>query len=327
MRLRFGVWFAGPDPALAGGVTAALDALLPELPEAGRLVVGRRPGRPWAALADPLRATARRGSALVQNPSLRPRALARDLAVLAAWRGPVAWWLHGGSDAAWAALSPAFVRALSKRVTLVTLAERYGARLIRLGAPADRVRVIPPPYDPRAIPRPGDRGRDVLFLGRLTQEKGADLLLEAFARLAPPTRLVLAGDGPLRSALAARARALGVADRVVLPGFLDVTRKRAALEGAAVLALPSRDEAVPVAILEALAAGVPVVATEVGAVPETVGRAGIVVPRGDREALTAALTAVLVDPGDRAVVARRRAEAWHPRVVAASWRTLLAELQ
>lgn len=332
MHLRQRVWFAGPDPALPGGVTAALDALLPELPEAERVVVGRRPGRPWAAVGDPWRLGGG-GGVLVQNPSLRPRALARDLAVLAAWRGPAAWWLHGGSDAAWAALSPALVRALSRRITLVVLAERYGARWIRLGGAPDRVRVIPPPYDPRAVPDPGARGRDVVFLGRLTAAKGPDRLLEAFAAwvgaspdAARGSRLILAGDGPLRAALAARARDLGVAHRVVLPGFLEGASKRAALAGAAVVALPSRDEAVPVALIEALASGVPVVAGHVGAVAETIAGAGRVVAPDDVAALARAIGALVAEGGARAPRARALAARHHPARVAAAWRALLAEL-
>ncbi len=323
------VLFCAPDPARRGGVCAAVDALIPALPEARRGVVGRRRGRPGAAALDPWRIRRDPADLAVFNPSLRPASLARDIALLAAWDRPAALWIHGGSPAAWRRLPTGLTRRLTRRAVLVVLADRFGARLIRKGAPADRVRVIPPPYAPSAIPARRRPGPVVLFLGRLVPDKDPGALLDAFARIAPAhpdLRLVLAGDGPLRPALADRARRLGLGARVDLPGWIDGPTRRAALARAAVLALPSRDEAVPLAVVEALAAGVPVVATEVGAVPETVGDAGIVVPPGDAAALARAVARLLSDPGARPERGRARAARHHPDAVAARWRRVFAEL-
>ena len=321
--------FFGPDRALRGGVGAALAALLPHLDDVEYVPVGRAPGRPGAPLSDVARAARQVGDVAVFNPSLRPRALVRDLALLAAWRRPAALWIHGGSREAWDGLPSVWVRRVADRALLVVLAQRFGARLIHLGVPSERVRVVPPPYDPTAVARGTGRGTNVLFLGRLTRQKGADLLLEAFARVAPDhpqTRLIFGGTGPLRGWLAERARVLGLGDRVQLAGWLEGPTKRGALESAAVLALPSLDEAVPVSVLEALASGVPIVASDVGAVSETIGKAGIAVAPGDVAALAAALGRVLDSPGERSQRALEGAAAFHPSAVADRWKGILEQL-
>lgn len=300
--------FCGPPPGRRGGVQAVLRALVPRVDRAER-----------ATVVPP-----RHASAVVLNPSLRPRSLARDLAVLATWRGPAAVWVHGGSPSGWRRSLP-ILRRVADRAILVVLAERFGARLVHAGVPAERVRVVPPCYEPSEVAGADGRGRDVLFLGRLVREKGVDVLIEAFARVGAG-HLVLAGTGPLRGGLAERARALGIADRVILPGWIEGSAKRGALQSAAVVALPSLDEAVPIALIEAMASGVPVVATEVGAVPETVGGAGRLCPPGDVDALAAALARVLERPGDRGRIGLERAQRYHPRVVAAQWSAILDEL-
>lgn len=325
--------FCAPHPSLPGGVNAAVGSLLPALPEARRVTVGRQPGRPGLHLADPLRVARMRGSALVLNPSLRRRALVRDLAILGAWRGPAALWIHGGSVRAWKALTRSvgrrWLRRVADRALLVVLADRFGARLIHAGVPADRVRVVPPPWDPFAIPQILGPGRTVLFLGRLVPQKGPQMLLEAFSRIAdrhPEIQLVLAGTGPMERELADWAGRLGLRGRVQLPGQLDRTAKRAALSQAAVLVLPSLDEAVPLAVLEGMASGLVVVASDVGAVAETVGDAGYLVPPRDVGALASTLDRVLTLPIRDSERARRRAQATHPDRVAARWRRILAEL-
>lgn len=151
----------------------------------------------------------------------------------------------------------------------------------------------------------------VLFLGRLRDKKGVFDLLEAWPRVltaCPQARLLLAGDGEL-AAVAARAEALGVAASVSLPGWLDGARKAAALREAAVFVLPSYFEGLPIGVLEAMAAGVPVVATPVGGLPDLLcdGQDALLVPPGDVAALAAALTRLL---GDAGLAARLRETAW-----------------
>ena len=169
-----------------------------------------------------------------------------------------------------------------------------------------------------AEPVPGlDRGdADLLYVGRLRIRKGVEVLLEALAGLAlerPSARLLVAGDGEQRNALEARARELRLgADRVRFLGRVSAARVRWLLEGASALVVPSIYEGMPLVVLEAMAAGVPVVASRVSGIPEVVidGATGWLVPCEDPPALARALEAAL---GDR-VEARRRGEAGRRRV-------------
>lgn len=136
-------------------------------------------------------------------------------------------------------------------------------------------------------------------LGRLTDQKGYDLLLRALPRL-PGATLVLVGDGPERGALERTAAQLGVADRLVITGWL--REARAQLNGFDVFALPSRWEGMPLGILEAMHAGLPVLAADVGSVAEVVqdAQSGFLVPSDDVEALADRLARLLADSELRA---------------------------
>ena len=139
----------------------------------------------------------------------------------------------------------------------------------------------------------------ILFLGRLEVSKGIFDLLEAVAALRstlPDVRLVCAGDGQ-RIAVARYAERLGIADAVKFTGWVGPSGKRALLETAAVFALPSYDEALPNGLCEAMAAGVPVVASPVGGIPEVVtdGVSGLLVAPGDKATLERQLRRLLVD--------------------------------
>jgi glycosyltransferase involved in cell wall biosynthesis len=134
-------------------------------------------------------------------------------------------------------------------------------------------------------------------LGRLDRVKGYDLLLRALAQV-PEARLVVLGDGVERAVLEEQARDLGVADRVDLPGWHD--EPRSVLPTWDAFCLPSRSEGFPLSLVEAMFAGLPVVATQVGSVDEAVqdGRTGLLVPKDDVGALVAALRR-LTDPSCR----------------------------
>lgn len=135
-------------------------------------------------------------------------------------------------------------------------------------------------------------------VGRLEQRKGLEVLIEAVCRLAPGRPglgAVLVGDGPLRGALEEKVRSLGLADRVVLAGRReDVYRVLRSLD---VFALPSHTEGLSISLLEAAAAGCPIVATNVGGNAEVVedGQSGILVPAGSPEALAGAIERLLDD--------------------------------
>lgn len=171
-------------------------------------------------------------------------------------------------------------------------------QLALLGVPAERLDVLAH-YLPASELAPGSRaheGRYALAAGRLAPEKGLGDAVEAAARAGVPLRI--AGDGPEAAALAGRARGAPVE----LLGRVGRDRMRELLAGAAMLVLASRcHEFSPFAVLEAMGAGVPVVATRSGGVPELVG-AERCVPRADPGALAARMRALWAEP------ARRRAE-------------------
>ena len=186
------------------------------------------------------------------------------------------------------------------------------ASLVREFAPAQKLRTIAPGIDLAAWSTPdADRPQGVdlpdeyfLFVGRVASNKGLPTLLEAVARLDARVRrplLLMGRDWGERAHLETRARELGIADSVRFLGHVEpASAYRAVIRHARALVLPSEWEAFGLVLLEAMAAGTPVVATAVGGVPEVLdgGRAGRLVPYGDPVALAEALRAVIEDaPG------------------------------
>ncbi len=146
------------------------------------------------------------------------------------------------------------------------------------------------------------------WIGRVSPEKGPDLLLDAMRPLGPTARGVVIGDGPLRAPLEAASRA-ALGDRVTWCGAVP---DAGALVGAFdVVVLSSRTEGTPMVLLEAMAAGVPVAAFAVGGIPAVVSdREAFLAPPGDAAALARAIAAALGDRAD----ASRRAEAARARL-------------
>lgn len=135
-----------------------------------------------------------------------------------------------------------------------------------------------------------------LFVGRLETQKGVDVLLEGFARANAGAWLWIVGDGSLRSELETRARALGVLERVRFEGA--VADAAPFYWGADAFAIASRWEGLPLALLEAQAAGLPVVAAAAGGVAEAIreGTSGLLVPRENPAALAAAMGRIAGEP-------------------------------
>jgi len=253
-------------------------------------------------------------------------------AALAAWqeRAPLVISLHGsdvflaerfravGGVASWA-----FGRATAVSACSGDLA----ARAIRLGAHVETTRVIPygvngdqfKPAD--MVTRTAARGwlglppetPLVLCSGRLVYKKGFAVALAAFAQIAagfPDARLAIAGDGPLAGELRALAARLGIAERVVFAGRIDRDRFPALVGACDVYLLPSvhdhrgNVDGLPNALLDALAAGRAVIASDVAGVSLAVrdSDTGILVPEGDAPALATALAALLRDPERRAAL-------------------------
>ena len=153
-----------------------------------------------------------------------------------------------------------------------------------------------------ATHRPSGRPT-ILFVGRLEPAKGWDVLLAAMARPEAPrsAQIAFVGTGPDEQVLRESLAGQGLTDRVELVGWLDPPGLQDRLSKAVAMVLPSRRENYPLALLEAMAAGVPVVTTRVGGIPEMVddGQSGLLVPPDDPTALAAALTRVSTDDGLR----------------------------
>jgi glycosyltransferase involved in cell wall biosynthesis len=206
---------------------------------------------------------------------------------------------------------------------------------VRAALGTDRVAVIPngPPPDLGPPGRPPQAWVDrlagrpfVLALGTLERRKDIGSLVAAFGRAdLDGTALVIAGaPGDDAAAVAAAVAALPASrrDDVHIAGPVGAATKSWLLREAAVLAYPSLDEGFGFPLLEAQAAGTPVVATRVGAIPEVAGAGAALVPGGDRDALAAALTRVLADDERR----RALVAAGTANLVRFSWSTAAASL-
>ena len=184
-----------------------------------------------------------------------------------------------------------------------TLAEAEEFTGVELG---ERGYVIPNGVDVGEIrsAEPAIRRRPyVLAIGRHVEQKGFDVLLEAWAKvvsdLGSDHDLVIAGDGDEREHLAARAVELGIAAGVQFVGRADRQSTAALFRGCEFFVLPSRHEPFGIVNLEAMAAAKAVIATRVGGVPEVVihGETGNLIPPGDANALAAAIVELARDPG------------------------------
>jgi len=183
------------------------------------------------------------------------------------------------------------------------------ARLVVVGNGSERPEEGGPEWqadDGRPLPAPPF----FVAVGRLTPEKGNDRVLEAFAdavHRGADARLVLCGRGPERDRLEAQAARLAVAERVTFGGWVPEATKWRLLERAAGFVHMARFESYGIAIAEALVAGTPVVAGDVGGVAEVVGNGGLLVPDGDIPAAGAALHRLATDAAHQGDVRRRSA--------------------
>jgi glycosyltransferase involved in cell wall biosynthesis len=192
-------------------------------------------------------------------------------------------------------VSPAKVRVILNGIDTARFQQRGEARALRqeLGIPA---------------------GAPVIgTVGRLTPVKRQDLLLRAFARVreqVPEARLLLVGDGPLLEQLQGLAAELGVGGATHFAGYQPEPQRYLHLID--VFALTSASEGIPQALLEASAAGIPSIASQVGGIPEVIeeGRSGLLFPSGDQGALTGGILALLTE----ADLARRLGESARDRV-------------
>jgi glycosyltransferase involved in cell wall biosynthesis len=204
---------------------------------------------------------------------------------------------HQASNVHAAAMRHVFTR--SDRV--VALSEDMARTIHRLAGPGVDVRVIYNPVSIEAAAPTRDPGRPpvALFLGEVGQRKGAWDLVDAMPAVlaaVPGARFRVGGNGDL-DRLRSRLAELGIADRVEVLGWVTGADKARELEAATLLTLPSYQEGLPMSILEAMGAALPVVSTPIAGIPEAVvdGETGYLVPPGDREALAARLIDLLSD--------------------------------
>ncbi|TAM56172.1 glycosyltransferase [bacterium] len=151
------------------------------------------------------------------------------------------------------------------------------------------------------------------YVGRLVPEKGVDTLIDALGAL-PGARGAIVGDGPARAELEARARAAGLAERLIFLGALAPSQAAEVMGALDCLVLPSRttrawSEQFGRVLIEAMACGVPVVASAGGAIPEVVGDAGILVAEGDVSGFARSIDRVLSTGAGRDLAGRGRARA------------------
>ena len=183
----------------------------------------------------------------------------------------------------------------------------------------EKLRIVHCGVDPaRYDGGPRERhGKHLLFVGRLAAVKGVLVLLRAFCEVLkehPDATLTLIGDGGERAKVEALAHELGLGEAVRFAGYCSQNEVAEALGQADLFVLPSFAEGVPVVLMEAMAARLPVVATRIAGIPELVeeGTAGLLAPPGDTLALARAMSDLLADPDLR----RRMGEAGRARVTA-----------
>jgi glycosyltransferase involved in cell wall biosynthesis len=224
-----------------------------------------------------------------------------------------------------------FAAALRRCDAVVGVSRDGIASAGRLGVAKARQHLIPNPAPVVGEPRTSratDGPSRILTVGRLMAMKGIDVILAAAARIDAPFRWDILGDGPDRSSLERLAEELAVSDRVRFQGF--VPDAQPFFSAADLFVMASRMEGMPLAMTEAMARGLPVVATRCNAgVEELVGEgqdaAGILVPVDDDAALAEAVRRMLEDPDEAARLgeaARRRVSALAPDRIAARYEEL-----
>lgn len=219
------------------------------------------------------------------------------------------------------------LRSLASRIlpsarAVTVISTPLAERARRLGVPADRITVVPMPIRaPEGTPADADArvpGR-VLFLGRLVARKGAAVAIDAMPALrrrVPHATLRVVGDGPERAALEAQVDRLGLRDAVTFVGAIPPSAVATEYASAAAFVMPAitdwkgEQEGFGLVLVEAMRAGLPVVASRSGGIPDVVtdGATGRLVPERDAAALASALADTIEDPARAQAMAERAAQ-------------------
>ena len=201
-------------------------------------------------------------------------------------------------------------RALASARVVVVTSRRTAASMTRYGVSEDRIAIVEPGTDRAPLARGSQSAMSLLCVATLTPRKGHELLCRALAAVSNKQwRLRCAGsldrDPATTARVRAQLRADGLEDRVSLVGELDAAALALEYDRADVFVLATLYEGYGMAVAEALARGLPVVSTATGAIEEIVCGAGRIVPPGNLDALTLALSSVLDDAGARDALAAR----------------------
>jgi glycosyltransferase involved in cell wall biosynthesis len=214
---------------------------------------------------------------------------------------------------AWSRGSKLLKRATARRLAAHVAVGDHTARLIEAdaGLPPHSIRTLyhgAPDVGREPVDRPTEP--TLLTIARHDRVKGIDVLLDAMLHGSPPTRLVVIGEGAETEALIEQRRRLGLEDRVELRTFPWDRRAADVMWAFDGFVLPSRMEGFPVTLVEAMLAGVPVVATDVGSVREAVrpGVTGWIVPPEDPVALAGAIDELVADPQRAAAMGKAARE-------------------
>jgi glycogen(starch) synthase len=207
-------------------------------------------------------------------------------------------------------------RVLPRADAVIVLADRTRRLLSEGGVPVERIQVLPSGFDPELFAGAGEdrfpelpRPR-VAYVGRLAEQKRPDLVLRAFEQMRSNAHLVVVGDGPQRLVLERQAKAGPRGDRITFTGFVAHGDIPDVLRSVDVLVMPSGYEELGSVLVEAMAVGLPVVASRVGGIPEVVsdGETGLLVEPGDAASLGRAIDRLVADPALRRSMGQRALE-------------------
>jgi glycosyltransferase involved in cell wall biosynthesis len=318
----------GPALGVRGGISSVEKLIVSEMSDTINVhhIASSEDGSSWRKLGAFMRAIGELAAALRRYEravvhihfSARGSALRK---VVFAWmalraRKPLILHAHSGSFDTFFRRLPRGLQNIVKRVfsradCFVVLSTQWHEFYTReLGIPVHLVRVLPNPTRlPEALPsRAGREKVQFLFLGRISTTKGAFVMFEAFAALPPHmssrVRLVFAGDGEVEKL---RALAKQYSYDIDVHSWVDSTQRDALLAASDVFVLPSFFEGLPMSLLEAMAAGLPVITTPVGGIPDVVtnGTEGLLVQPGDVQALRDAMCTLIEDEPRRLEFGKR----------------------
>lgn len=326
-----------PDMDIPGGVAETVRLLAHELEEKAHVRIkpyGRRFGQKGLSrylmpvrdiLGFVLLLFRRRFDVIHMNPSLNLRSVFKEFPLLImfylfGYSGRVLIFIHGWeqdffnsiAEKKWAAA--VFANLINWSGTVLVLSEKFRKCLLGIGVEGDTVRTITTMVNLSELPpalKGGKQCRTILYLSRLIREKGVYETVEAFSRLTsrfPDLKLIMAGEGPERAGLEKMIAVKGLSN-VELPGYIRGREKFEALEKSCIFLLPTRyGEGCPVALLEAMGAGLVPVVTDAGGITEIIqpGKNAVLIPEVSAEALENAVETLVSDPG---AIERMSAEA------------------